>query len=126
MNWAEWRNRAIAALGDSLGTYRDTNGAITPAIAIDPRPVTGRTVTGLEVVVTTSESVTYTPAFNSYHLELTHRVTLKQWQPNATTATALVRLIPLLHPTVVIAPRIPANSTIGNIETQSLTFTELQ
>jgi len=125
MNWQKWRNNAIATLGSELGTYSDTNGATTPAIAIDPMPIAGRTVSGLEVVVTTSEAVDYSPRFSSYHLEVTHRITLKQWANGKSTTKALALLLPLLHPDPSIGVRVPANATLGNIETQSITFTEI-
>ena len=125
MDWAAWRAKAIAALGTELGTYTDMNGATTPAIAIDPRSVSGRKVSGLEVVVSTSETVAYTGSFGSYYTEATHRITLKQWEPYATTTAALRLLLPLLHPNPTVGIRIPANSTLGNIETQSITFTEV-
>lgn len=125
MNWAEWRDKAIAALGDALGTYTDANGAITPALSIDPPHVTGRTVQGLEVVVTRQESLNYVPAFSSFHLEMTHRVTLKQWDAGKTTIDGLLRILPILHPNVTVGIRVPANATLGNIETQTLTFTEV-
>ena len=126
MNWGEWRAKAIASLGPTLGTYTDSSGATLPAIAIDPNPVAGRKITGLEVVVSTSEQIGYTPAFNAYHTEHTHRITLKQWATTGTVRDALDRLLPILHPNVIIGPRIPANAKIGNIETQTLTFTEIK
>jgi hypothetical protein len=126
MNWVEWRAKAITALGPTLGTYTDLNGGTSPAIAIDPNPVAGRKIAGLEVVVSTSEQIGHTPAFNSYHTEHSHRITLKQWTAGATVRDALDRLLPILHPNVTIAPRIPANAKIGNIETQTLTFTEIK
>lgn len=126
MIWADWRAKAIAALGDTLGVYTDTNGLTYPAIAIDPTPVAGRQVTGLEVVVSTSEQIGYTPAFDSYHTEHTHRITLKQWDGQQSVQVAIERLLPLLHPNVIIGIRIPANDRIGNIESQSLLFTEIK
>ena len=125
MDWVAWRAKAIAALGSELGTYTDMNGATSPALAIDPNEIPGRTVAGLEVVVDTSEGVAYSGQFSSYYLEITHRITLKQWTQGATTTAALRLLLPLLHPNPVIGTRIPANSRIGNIETQSITFTEV-
>lgn len=126
MIWADWRAKAIAALGDTLGVYTDTNGLTYPAIAIDPVTVAGRKVTGLEVVVSTSEQIGYTPAFSSYHTEHTHRITLKQWDSRQSVQAALERLLPLLHPNVAIGIRIPANAKIGNIQTQDISFTEIR
>lgn len=126
MNWAEWRASAIAALGSELGTYTDANGATTPAIAVDPPYIAGRSVSGLEVVVVTDEDVVYSPRFGSYHLESRHRIILKQWEPNKTTTAALSLLLPLLHPDPIIGTRVPANSSLGNIETQSITFLEVK
>ena len=125
MNWGDWRAKAIAALGPTLGTYTDLNGGTHPAIAIDPNPVAGRKVSGLEVVVSTSEQIGYTPAFDSYHTQHIHRITLKQWTAGATVRDALDRLLPILHPNVTVGVRIPANAKIGNIETQDLSFTEI-
>lgn len=126
MNWGDWRAKVIAALGPTLGTYTDLNGLTHPAIAIDPNPVTGRKVSGLEVVVSTSEQISYTPAFDSYHTEHTHSITLKQWTAGQSVHPALERLLPLLHPNVTIGIRIPANAKIGNIETQDISFTEIK
>lgn len=126
MNWGDWKVKAIAALGDTLGTYTDTNGLTYPAITVDPTPVAGRKVAGLEVVVSTSEQIGYTPAFSSYHTEHTHRITLKQWDSRQSVQSALERLLPLLHPNVTIGIRIPANAKIGNIETQDISFTEIK
>jgi hypothetical protein len=130
----------VTALTSHLGTYRYINGVTEPAFKAtdgryrakgDPWPHGPEVpkVTGLEAVLEVDvEAPDFTPLMSrDYFLRRRCRLTLKQWDITSTVRAASSAVLVALNNArltdIQPGPRVPRDSRVDNIETQSFTFT---
>lgn len=127
MSPSELKDQIEALLSDLLGTYTFTTaagGLTTPAIAIDDgtRAQIAPDVSGLECIIQTNVSDTYTPYLNNtYGSSPETLVILKQWDISANTLAAIERLKALPN-LAEIGARVLRNSQLDNVESVTLTL----
>jgi len=135
------KNAIAAELNTLLGNYifPESNNALAKAICIDIRgdyPPPGTIVdirtngnidpakNGLEVVIRPQTSHEVTPLYGSKFWEVRSDIIFKQWNPFQGVSDATERVINLidLGQSVEMSPRLLRNELVGNIESQTITF----
>lgn len=97
---SELKTALAESLGERLGTYKFSNGEITPAIRIedgnDPYPEEPNR-SGLEVVVVPQVEVAVKDLMGGYQETYTTTIVLKEWDIKKSVMTARPAVLSALH-----------------------------
>lgn len=108
---------------DAAGNVVATDYAI--AVLTDGLyPPVGTQISGLEVVIEPDSAVKVEPLLSENRVDTDIKITLKQWAAGETTVAATAVLLDGLPGLLGVRPRVPRNSVLDTIETQTIVLKE--
>jgi len=123
----EIRQEIETLLETELGNYIYANGLKTKAICILPDPTygwdfppPGSKVDGLEVVLSANTEIKNRPLLTGNYINFSSKILLKQWDSKKNTIIATMSLLKNLPECLIVRPRILPNTSLGNIESQTI------